>query len=337
MGRGKSIPVIKRGQIIALWQDGASDQHISEQLEVHIKSVRSVINKFKETNTLEDLERSGRPRATTPREDRHLRLLSRREKFLTAEDLWKQTDLGVTSRTVRNRLNEAGLFSHPAAKRPITNKRIREQRMGFAKSQPNTYYDWDHFIFMDEKTWQLGSEHVLVRRFDWERFSPECVHQVTNHPPSFSTWGCITRFGIGVLTDIEDTLTAEQYIDILSQSVPNSLVLNAIGDESLIAVIQDNSTVHTANLTKIFMEANPQLKFVKLPPHSPDLNPIENVWGYVVDKVEARKPKNLQDLKAAVHEEWNNVPYWYIVNIYKSMPERIKTVVEKKGYCSSKY
>ena len=44
------------------------------------------------------------------------------------------------------------------------------------------------------------------------------------------------------------------------------------------------------------------------PPNSSDLSPIENLWGWVQARVQARGCKTLEDYKAAVEEVWLGVP-----------------------------
>jgi len=44
------------------------------------------------------------------------------------------------------------------------------------------------------------------------------------------------------------------------------------------------------------------------PPQSPDLNPIENLWGEVERKLKGRKFKKPDELFDAVNQEWTNLP-----------------------------
>ncbi len=44
------------------------------------------------------------------------------------------------------------------------------------------------------------------------------------------------------------------------------------------------------------------------PSMSPDLNPIEHMWGILKRKVEERKISNIHQLRDVVMEEWKRTP-----------------------------
>jgi transposase len=48
-------------------------------------------------------------------------------------------------------------------------------------------------------------------------------------------------------------------------------------------MVLDNSKVHHAILLQDFLEANPRLTLMFLPPYSPKLNIIEGLWGWLKD------------------------------------------------------
>ncbi len=64
---------------------------------------------------------------------------------------------------------------------------------------------------------------------------------------------------------------------------------------------------------------------------SPDLNPIENLWGIVKRKMRNNRPKNADELKATVKETWASIPPQQCHKLITSMPCRIEAVIQAKG------
>jgi hypothetical protein len=67
------------------------------------------------------------------------------------------------------------------------------------------------------------------------------------------------------------------------------------------------------------------------PPSSPDLSPIENVWGYVQAKVDALGCKTFKEFKQAVMDGFKTLPKSMLNNLFKSMPKRLANVIEGDG------
>ncbi len=64
---------------------------------------------------------------------------------------------------------------------------------------------------------------------------------------------------------------------------------------------------------------------------SPDLNPIENLWGIVKRKIRNKRPKIADELKATVKETWASIPPQQCHKLITSMPHRIEAVIKAKG------
>ena len=71
------------------------------------------------------------------------------------------------------------------------------------------------------------------------------------------------------------------------------------------------------------------------PGSSPDLNPIENLWTTMKQKVAEEQPTSAQSLINAIKRVWTNeLTVEYCEALVSSMPARIKAVLENKGrYC----
>ncbi len=67
------------------------------------------------------------------------------------------------------------------------------------------------------------------------------------------------------------------------------------------------------------------------PSMSPDLNPIEHMWGILKRKVEERKVSNIHQLCDGVMEEWKRTPVATCEALVNSMPKRVKAVLENNS------
>jgi transposase len=48
---------------------------------------------------------------------------------------------------------------------------------------------------------------------------------------------------------------------------------------------------------------HPEIELIELPPYSPDLNPIENLWAVLVRKWKAVRPKIKANIVATVKKD----------------------------------
>jgi len=92
----------------------------------------------------------------------------------------------------------------------------------------------------------------------------------------------------------------------------------------------DNDSKHTANKTCQFLKDN-NIKTLKWPAYSPDLNPIENIWGILKRNVRKRIPKDKNNFIKIINEEWDALNKNITKSLIDSMPNRIREVIKNKG------
>lgn len=98
-------------------------------------------------------------------------------------------------------------------------------------------------------------------------------------------WGIFTVAGVGPIMQLHGRLNANVYQNLPLCSLSNQPAI----------FMQDNTPCYTKNQVKQLLEAE-NIETVKRPGQSPDLNPRENLWKILGNKVMARKPTTVTEL-----------------------------------------
>ena len=129
--------------------------------------------------------------------------------------------------------------------------------------------------------------------------------------------------GVGELYFIEGNMNSNMYCEILQQSMIPSL--QKLGSRAVFQ--RDNDPKHTSKTTTAFLKRL-RVKVMDWPSMSPDLNPIEHLWGILKRKVEVRKVSIIRQLCDIVMEEWKSIPVATFEALVNSMPRRVKAVLD---------
>lgn len=94
----------------------------------------------------------------------------------------------------------------------------------------------------------------------------------------------------------------------------------------------DGAPIHKARKTTEFLNRR-NVPLLDWPSCSPDINPIENVWAFIVKKMYAgdKTYQNVAQLKRAIISAWHQVDQQLLDNLYLSMDTRIFQVVQRSG------
>ncbi len=86
---------------------------------------------------------------------------------------------------------------------------------------------------------------------------------------------------------------------------------------------------HSARTTSKWF-ADHDITVLDWPANSPDLNPIENLWGIVKRKISNIRPNITDDLKAAIKATWASVTPQQCHRLIPSMQRHIEAVIRAK-------
>jgi transposase len=242
----------------------------------------------------------------------------------------------VTPQTVRNALKENDFRAVVKKKKPLLKKAHRQERLKFARYHENwTVEDWKRVLWSDEtKINRIGSDgRTLTWKKKGEPLSDRTTTPTVKHGGgnNLMVWGCMGWNGVGVLTEVQGIMDAEQYCEILDVGVVESFEkLEMVEGERIFQ--QDNDPKHTSKRAAKWFEDN-NIEVMSWPAQSPDINPIEHLWMHL--KKELRKhstpPRGVHELWERVVEEWNKIPPETCQKLIESMPRRIEAVIRAKG------
>ena len=123
--------------------------------------------------------------------------------------------------------------------------------------------------------------------------------------PSIMIAGGISFYGLSDLFLLNGNMNNFAYSQALEYYKNN---FNEFKHKNL-CLEQDGERCHTSKeninlLNKLFPK-----KWLQNSPHSPDIAyPIETLWAELKNKEKKEKPKNLNELKTFIIEEWNKNP-----------------------------
>ena len=192
---------LDRGRATALILQGLSQRDVAQQFGEHESTISRLVQRLRATGRLTDRPRSGRPRVTTQRQDRRIRLVHLRNRLrtATAREVIGTHGRRVCPRTVRNRLREFDLRPRRPYVGPNLSPRRRQRRMQWLRAHaPNRFRlaDWRHVMFSDESRFSLqrSNRRQRVYRRLGERYSDACVRgrQIRGRG-SVMVWGGISH------------------------------------------------------------------------------------------------------------------------------------------------
>lgn len=309
-----------------------SYSQVGTRVGITKQAVSYIVRKYRNGESLEDAPRSGRPPILNNKKKNAVINKVNKNPWLNAKQIARNE--GVSHDTINRLLNEAGLMAFKPAFKPSLSVEQKKARMRWARQ----FSDWDitmwrRVLFTDESLIDLssGPRNVYVRRPTGERYNPRFVSQTRKRyggGVKLMVWAGIMYKKQTGLYEMNGGITGQVYSEFLrdkifpdmQQLIPNGYIF-----------MDDNAPCHRA---RVVMEMKEEREIDCLewwPANSPDLNPIENMWGILKEKIRHRNPKNKQELWQFAIEEWENISFQTINNIINSMPNRIQLVIRARG------
>lgn len=251
-------------------------------------------------------------------------------RWLT-EKLNERMEAKVSLSGVQKELKSMG-YARKARKHPNLTSANKRERLNFANAQSNT--DWRRVWAYDESYFNLqpSSKAYWTKPSVSHRVAPR---KLTNAQDSVSL--CIA---------VAISYNRKSDLCFLPKGWAPENLINVFRVELLPSIgwdpqlrrcrtfLMDNDGRHHNRQFKAFLGEHGLMKprgngF--LPANSPDLNPVENVFGLMKNFVYDLNPGTLEELKQAVIDAWKSIPNQTLKNLFASMPGRMQAVIDKNG------
>jgi transposase len=131
----RKLTIPERWQAVGMHSGGFSHRRVADHFRVNHSIIVRQMQRFRQTGNVTDRPRAGRPRKTTPREDRLISRRARQRPFSTAGALRGNLTFGchISTRSVIRRLHHQGM----RARRPI-------KRLQLTLRHRHARFDWSH-------------------------------------------------------------------------------------------------------------------------------------------------------------------------------------------------
>lgn len=355
-GRRRQTTRDERTEIIEAHARGYSYRKIEEALGVSKSTAQRVIREWESRHTTKRQKRPGPKPRLSERSVRYLARLSNKHPRATLEEITNESRLNIRPRTAGKYLRAETLWVRLARRKPWLNVISRRRRKIWCRERRSWDASiWRKKIYTDEVRLQVGSGTNARRKVRRPQGSDAAMDPRFLQPTFVGKifgvwfWAAITygahtplvvmrQRGEDERTSDNDKLgfNSRQYVDEILKPYLKPLFDACGGLENNVETVEDGASYHkSAYTTRARLQLG--VKRMAWPAHSPDLNPIENVWALF--KASYKKevwrtkcvPCNEEELIAIAQRVWEGLPWGKVYRYINSMPSRVAACLRRGG------
>lgn len=331
MGSGRRLSEEEKTKIVVYRDEGYSNRQIGLKIG---RSAKVVNNFVKNGHNYGKYSNTGKKKNLTNRDIRSI-YRNALVKHQTASQIRANLQLSVTTRRVQQVLKaNPNVHWRKRLSKPKLTEKHRKERLLFARKYMSWTDKWHNVLFSDEKKFNLDGPDGFQYYWHDLRNKEEVCMSRSFGGGTVMVWGGFGYNGQLPIAWISTKMKSKDYTDLLETSLIDH-------GEALMGsdfVFQhDNAPIHQSRETKNWL-AERNIDVLAWPPYSPDLNPIENLWGIIANEVykNGKQFDNIIDLKKRITDVWNGISLYILCKLVRSMPDRLYEVIKNNGG-STKY
>lgn len=326
MPSGKYLSDAEKVQINFLKRQGLSNKRIAVEIERSAKVVNNYLNKG--DNYGKRPATKGNTKLSKRQKNQFLALASTEEH--TVNEMIAILGLPIKKSHACKILNTSGHFKYTKRQKiPFLKPHHIEARMAWARKYMSWTTEWTNVVFSDEKKFNLDGPDGFQYYWHDLRKTPQFFKKRNFGGGSLMLWAGFSMQGRTHLIKCDGRMNSQKYINMLDTELINFTDEKMDGD---FIFQQDNAAIHVSRQSRAWFEEM-EIDLLDWPACSPDLNPIENLWGILARRVygNGRQYGSVNELYVAVCTAWREIPQTVIDNLINSMPKRVFEVIKRNG------
>jgi len=325
------LTVEGRAIIVNKHREGRTPRELSDEYEVDLRCVKKILFDAHTTGTVVPPKRKGRKKTRVlSKYSRSVRMVAIKNNTATAKEILMKLNKRTSNSEVvkvQRILAEDGGARYLSANRCLClNAQKMSDRVTFCRAM--TTMDIRNIIWGDEKWYCIDPGPKKTWVFPNQPRFRKIVHA---HPLKILVWGGISCFGRAPLYFFQQNIDSDEYCKVMDH-VRRWIMREKPGPKwSEVQLQQDNARPHVSRKSLAYA-ASIGLKILpNWPAGSPDLNCVEHMWNLTQPLVQAKNPRTLSDLQAAVDEAWGEVCQKLVDKLVWSPYDRFQKCIDLDG------
>lgn len=325
MPRGKKLSEVEIAIINTLHKRGDSNRKIAREIDRSETAVRVYLSNPARYGRK---KRSGR-KATVNKRTQNLIFKKATEELMTSSQIKAELKLNVSNERIRQiiKKDKRAVYAK-MVKKPLLTPRHVEARLKWAREVMDFGDKWKRVIFTDEKKFSCdGPDGFKMYWHDLSKDKQICMSR-NFKGKGIMIWGAFSYNGKCRLRFITERMNSVKYTDMLEDCIDEFEDIAGID----FIMQQDNAAIHVSKKSKEWFQSK-DIELLSWPALSPDMNPIENLWGIIARDVyrNGRQFKDVAALKMQILQSWFNIRDEMLRKLVDSMPNRVFQLINNKG------